>query len=119
VLLEKTPIDLAGVDFIKENPGETPIRSARQDGNGESSRQAQVTLAAIYPFPDAVRRVSTGMAGSSRLSAPRSQGNWASRRELAWAAVSRGAARSGTVAGGGEGTATAARASRKTARHFM
>ena len=26
VLLEKPPIDLAGVDFIKENPGETPIR---------------------------------------------------------------------------------------------
>jgi hypothetical protein len=76
-MLLQPPIDLAGVDFIKENPGETPIRidlRGRME-TANPSRQAWVTLAALYRFPDVVQRVPTGEAGSSRLSAPRSQGN--------------------------------------------
>jgi hypothetical protein len=103
MLLEKTPSISPVLTSSKKTRVKHRIDLRARNGKRRISRRIPgyvVTLAAIYPFPNAVQLVTTGKAGFSRLSAPRNQGNWVSRRELAWAAVSRGAARGGTVAGG-------------------
>jgi len=90
VLLEKPPID-----FTKQTPAKRPIRI-------DLRRSKPGSLSAIYRFQDDVQRVRNwrGWCLESHFSAPRNQGNWASRRALAWAAVSLGATRRGAGAGG-------------------
>jgi hypothetical protein len=57
----EAPIDLPNVDVTKQTPVKRPIRIdlRMQDGNGESSRQGWVPLAAIYRFHDDVQRART------------------------------------------------------------